>query len=273
MNGWYPRISPDAVIASGNDSVWVSDATGAHLYAAAGLAPVWLGRALLFNRNDNATINVGGQILPAVYNDYRGSDTDRWAGFNDRDFNRQGSVTFYTGLIADVPIAAACTPRIGGARTGYLTPFQTAPDNIRRLVLTDGTAPGAIVAEGVIVDWVIDRAGAFYVYQVGTGTYTRQIKDEHGAVVSINDSEAPIVAFTFQGERWLVTASKGGVFVRPLSSPFGYRLIGDLFYPDARLFGANLLVTSSSSSGVLRRDWVNLYDPRVDLRIHIGDTA
>lgn len=266
MNGWFPKIRTDAVVASGNAGIWLTGGVGSRQFSPVGIGPVWMGNALVFNQN-NGTTYVGGLSIPVAYNDYRGSDDDRWAGFVAVG---EGETVFYRGLVADVPVPKACAPRFGGATYGYLTPFQPAADGLRTLVL-DGALKAA---SGVLLDWAIEPSGAFYVYQVGTSTYGRQIKDEHGAVVSINDNEAPIALFLGpDGQRWMVSGTTNdGLFVRPVYSDEGYRLVGERFYPDARVYGANLMVASSSSSGVLQVEWVNLYGTRHNLRHPAGDS-
>lgn len=262
MNGWFPRIRFDGTIASGNAGIWISPFDGSSPFQASsvGLMPVWAGIALVFNRNDGTSC-VGGVDIPAAYNAYQGSDVALWAGAISAG---AGRVDVYENATLTRSIPAACCPRFGGAQLAYLTPFQPTTGNIRSLVIDD-----VVAHSDAILDVQLEVTGAFYVYLTATGTYTRQIKDASGVPVDILPEEFPIVAFLGPGDvPWMVTGTPtSGTFVRPVYSPFGYRITGDLYFPDARMQGAQLRVVGSGSDGAPRSVLIDFNAPRLDLRL------
>lgn len=261
MNGWFPKLRKDGVIASGSSEVWLTPLDRpSFLYSPVGGGPIWAHNTLIYNHRDGKTTQVGNSTVPEAYNDYRGSDTDSWAGFIAVG---NGETVIYSDTVIVKRMLNVCAPRFGGTRFGYLDPYQPAADHLRSLILDD-----VLVARDIILDWIMDPDGKFCIYQTATSTYGRQIKDSTGKVVSINDSEAPIaLAIAPDGEPWLISASNQGVFVRPVYSYMGYRLTGELYYPDARIFDNQIHVVSSFGNGAPRFvDWINLTAPREDLR-------
>lgn len=259
MNGWFPKLDAAGRIASGNSGIWLTDAAGSRQVSPVGTGPVWAGAALAFNRNDGTT-DVGGAVVPTAYNDMVGADDGRWAGFVGVG---AGRVDVYRGAsLLGPPAAGICAPRFGGSRFAYLAPFQPDPSGQRNLVLDN-----AVVASGVIMDAQLSRGGEFYVYLTATGKYTRQVFDA-GGPVGIRDDEAPLVAFVGPGgEPWMLSGAGEFAFVRPLRSPLGYLIEGDLYYPDARMLDGRLRVVASLRDGTPRFDtWIDFTAPRRDLR-------
>src|SRR5262245_13773182 len=198
MNGWFPSIRGDGTVASGNAGIYITPPSGSpYAYSALGLMPIYAALTIIYNRNDG-TSSVGDRVTPSAYNTYHGSESGNWAGFNA---SGAGRVDRYNGLDKVATIVNAVAPRFGGPFFGYLSPYQVGPDNLRALIIE-----GTVAAIGVILTWVWERYGAFHLYQVATGVYTRQIKDHTGAVVSIHDQEEPLIAFRGPGnEAWLVS--------------------------------------------------------------------
>lgn len=262
MNGWFPRIAKDGVIISGNSGIWVTYPNGFdRQISQVGTTPCWAGVTPVYNLNDGRTM-VGSTTVPVAYNDYVGSDDGLWAGV-DLSGNGHIDVRSLQALVSQVP--GACKPQLAGGHLGYLTPFQTDASGIRLLIID-----GAQAASGVIVDWKWERTGRFYVYLVATGTYTRALICE-GRYCSINNEEYPIVVFLGPNdEKWVMSGTPvDGVFVRPLNSPFGYRISGDLYDPDARVIHGQLKVVGSTANGVLRHEVIDFNAPRTDLRVSI----
>lgn len=260
MDGWFPKLDEAGRVASGSDGIWVTDAVGPRLMSATGTGPAWAGAQLVFNASDGTT-NVDGVPVPAAYNELVGADDGRWAGFHSVG---AGRLDIYRGAVRIASEPGICCPRFGGGRFAYLVPFQTAQDEVRSVVLDN-----AVVATGRIMDVRLSRGGEFYVYLTATGTYTRQIYDQSGRAVGIRDDEVPLVAFVGPGgEPWMLTGTDAGAFVRPVSSPLGYLITGELFYPDARMFGGRLRIVASLHDGTPRfNEWVDFSAPRTDLRV------
>ena len=254
-DGWFPKINSGGAIASGSAAIWLTDAQGSHLVSEVGTSPVWAGGALVFNRK-NGTTDVGGQVVHADYNELIGSDDDRWAGFYAPG---DGRVDVYRGMTKESSNNTMCAPRFGGPHFAYLAPFQA---EWRNLVVDN-----VVIAHERIMDVQLSRGGEFYVYMQATGTYTRQIVDHKGRLVSLRDDETPLVAFVGPGgEPWMLSGTQIGTFVRPLNSSMGYFIEGDLYNPDARVFGDHLRVVASYANGMPRFD-IRIFfaAPRIDL--------
>lgn len=256
MNAWFPQLRADGLIASGNDGIWITDAVGSKQLSLGGTNPVWAAGAIVFNLKDGTTY-VGGDVVPVGYNEYRGADDGRWAGFIGVG---DGRTDVYSGSTRIASEPNICVPRFGGSRFAYLTPYQS---RMRNLVVDN-----VIVTSGLIMEVQMSRGGEFYVYQVATGTYTRQIFNDTNQSVSIRDDETPLIAFIGPNrEQWMVSNTQDGAFVRPLNSPIGYLIEGDLYYPDARMLDGKLCVVASFSNGTPRFDeWIDFNSPRRDLR-------
>lgn len=256
MNAWFPRLNAAGVIASGNAGIWLTDAAGSRQVSPIGIGPVWAGSTLIFNRNDDKSTDVGGVIVPAAFNDYRGSEDDRWAGFFAP---ANGRTDVYRGTVLQRQIPDACAPRFGGSLFAYLTPYQS---NTRTLMINDQP-----VVTDIIMDVQLSRGGEFYVYMVATGTYTRLIRNESHEVISIRNDEVPLVAFLGpNNERWLLSGTQGPTWVRPEKSNMGYVIDGELYYPDARMIGDRLRVVGSYSNGTPRfEEWIDFTKPRTNL--------
>jgi hypothetical protein len=264
VNAWFPRLRADGVIASGNNGIWLTQLNNAQIEKSpVGAGPIWAAQRSVYNRN-NGTTQVGAEVVPYAYNDYVGSDHGEWAGFAAVGL---GVVDRYNGHIKTDAISGICAPRFCGASFGYLEPFQTGPTNVRTLWLS-----GATRAAGVIIDWVADRGGNHFLYTVGVGTYGKRIMTHKGEDVTIRSQqdEQPLVTFVGPDDLpWIVSGTtNSGTFVRMVYSAFGYRIPGDLFYPDARMIGDRLRVVGSFNNGAPNFDnWVD-FDPakRIDLR-------
>lgn len=261
MNSWFPKLRADGVMASGNAGIWLTPLSGsARQIDAVGTNATWAGQMLVFNRNDG-TSHVGVDSVPAAYNEYAGSDDGQWAGFISVG---AGSIDRYLGRQrVGIATLSACAPRFYGGTYGYLTPFQSS---LRALIVG-----GVTVANGIILDWTADRGGCAYTYTVGVGTYGKRIFDNAGNDITIRPQldEAPQVIFLgLDGYPWLVSqTTNSGTFVRMFYSAFGYRIEGDLFYPDARLIGDRLHVVGSTGNGQPRDIWIDFSAPKQDLRI------
>jgi hypothetical protein len=253
MDAWFPRINARGAIASGARSLWVDGV----LFAAQGGNPAWAGLALVYNDLDGGTV-IGTTRLPVGYNVLVGSDDGRWAGFSAPG---AGRVDLYSPAGGAGNLPGACVPRFGDGKFGYLFPYQTRPDNMRTLMV-DGVA----VVAGVLLDFVIG-AGTI-LWQTATSTYGRALATPAGPC-NIRDDEAPIALFTAPDRTpWVVTQTQIGTMVRPVASPFGYFLAGDLYNPDARMIEDRLRVVGSSASGQPLFDhWIDFTAPRVDLRL------
>ena len=258
MNGWFPKFKFDGTIASGNAGIWITTTSShSYQYDANGLAPIWANITLIYNRN-NGTSQVGDSVINSAYNDYRGSVSGNWAGFLATGLGR---LDRYNGTQLVGSINNATLPRFGGPQFGYLSPWQA---NERALIIE-----GTVAAIGPITDWQWERFGAFHVYVVATGTYTKEIRDPSGQNISIRTDENPIVVFMYDSYPWLVTGcSESLTFIRPFNSPFGYYIAGDLFFPDAIMVGERLQVAGSLADGTPRFDnYVDFSKPRTDLRL------
>lgn len=270
-NGWFSKLRADGVIASGNSGIWITPLSGEPFRVSeVGTSPVWCGQQLVFNRNDGTT-QYAASVVPRAYNEYVGSDAGQWAGF---DASGAGRVDLYHGktgtkgaeAVLVEPIPSAFAPRFYGASFGYLAPYQTGADYLRALVI-DGVSRQT----AVIIGWVADRAGGFYVYTVGVGTYGKRLfdNDGHNVTIRAQEDETPLIAFTgIDGLPWMLSnVPSAGTFVRMIYSAWGYLITGDLYYPDARIIGDRLRVVGSDAAGQPRNLWVD-FDPakRVDLR-------
>jgi len=263
INGWYPRLRADGVVASGNAGIWISPPAGEpYQVSPVGTSPIWAAITLVYNRNDHTT-QVGNTVLPRAYNEYVGSDSGNWAGFVAVG---TGRVDRYNGPNLIASLAGVCAPRFLGPQFGYLQPFQPGADNRRALIIEGQTR-----AEDVILDWQADRGGRFYVYTVATGTYTRRIMDHKGndCTIRTQADETPLVAFLGLDDLpWILSGTtNSGTFVRMIYSAFGYVIPGELFYPDARIVGDRLKVVGSTSNGTPRVEWIDFSAPKVDLRL------
>lgn len=260
MNGWFPKFSALATIASGNAGIYVRYADGAERKMSDfGIGPVWAGPTLVYNWNDEVHTQVGGERLNIAYNDYRGSDIGEWAGVRDGYIHRYRGTT----LIQRIEGVHACNPRFGGPLFGYMT----GCDNTEKQLLIEG----AIAAIGALTTWAWERNGAFHVYQVSTGTYTYEIHEPAHGVISIRPDETPIVVFIGpDGLPWMLSgtnAQAGLTFVRHASlDPMGYAIHGELFNPDAIMVAGKLRVAASLSNGAPRYETIDFTKPRIDLR-------
>lgn len=257
MNGWFPKFSVLATIASGNAGVFVRYVDGVEQQVSpVGIGPIWAGPMLVYNLNDEHHTQVGGERLAIAYNDYRGSVFSQWAGVVGNRIDRYDGTT----VIAQY---AGCNPRFGGPLFGYMT---NCADVDKTLIIE-----GNLAAAGKLTTWAWERFGAFHVYQVSTGTYTYEIHEPGHGVISIRIDETPIVVFMGpDGLPWMLsgTNSPGGLtFVRHASlDPMGYAIRGPLFNPDALMVGDRLAVAGSLSNGVPRYEWIDFSKPRTDLR-------
>lgn len=264
MNGWFPKLRNDGVIASGNAGIWLTSLAGEPSQVSpVGIGPIWCGQQLVYNRNDGTTQVGVDKVLPIAYNDYIGCDCGQWAGFKAVGL---GQVDRYNGSSLTASLPMCCAPRFYGLSFGYLTPYQPPPTNIRTL-LVDGVPR----ASGVIIDWVADRCGGSYLYVVAVGTYGKDIYDNKGNNVTIRSQkdEAPIVNFTnpADGLPWMLSGTTdSGTFVRMIYSAGGYVIPGELFFPDARIIGSRLHVVGSLANGQPRDVWIDFSAPMVDLR-------
>ena len=260
MNAWYPRISRVNAVLSGNAGIWHTACGESVQLAAQGTSPVWAGLAPVWNLNDGRTQFNFGSTLTRAYNAYAGSDDGHWAGATNSD---SGRVDIYLNASLQHQIGEATIPRFGGPWFGYLTPYQPGPTHQRKLVLN-----GGVKATGPILNWAISPGGEVIVYQTATGTYTRAIWSLDGKDISVRNNEDPAAAFIGpDGQPWIVTVTPDfGTLVRPAFSSMGYRIEGDLFYPDARMWNGRLRVVGSSARGELRDVWVNFDAPRQNLR-------
>ncbi len=253
MNGWFPHINRVGQIASGSSEVWVDDA----LVTTEGGNPFWLGTALGYsNRKDGDAARV---ILPtgeikAGYNVLTGSDDTRWAGFFAPG---EGRLDIYAGLELARRIEGGCSARFAPGAFAFIHPFQST---YRALILNE-----VVVDRGAIVDSALYSDG-FIVWCVADG-YRYTLKTASGDV-NIRDDETLVAAFFGPDEqRWLVTATQTGTLVRPMRSHMGYRIVGDLYYPDARMIGARLRVVGSTENGdPLFDNWIDFDAERIDLR-------
>lgn len=260
MNGWYPALRNDGVIASGDSGIWITPLSGEpKQVSGVGGRPVWCGQQLVYNRNDNTTQYGPSTVLPIAYNEYVGCDGGQFAGFLST-----GVVHRYLWPhLTPATNVLGCAPRFYGCSFGYLTPYQSTT----RTLMIDG----APVKTAIIIDWCADRCGGSYLYTVGEGTYGKRIFDNKGNDVSIRSQldEMPIANFTgIDGLPWMLSnVPSAGTFVRMIYSAWGYLITGDLYYPDARIIGDRLRVVASDAHGAPRNLWVEFSDAnRVDLR-------
>lgn len=248
VNGWFPRIGASGRIASGNTSVWVDGV----LVASEGGSPIWAGDTLVYNNRQGATV-VGTSSVPMAYNEYRGSDDGRWAGF----VGNNGRVDVYSGVTMIRSIDGACAPRFAAGQFAYLRPYQSSN---RELVFND-----AVIASGPIMDVVLGDGIA--VWQIATSAYARALMTLNGAV-HVRTDETPIAVFVApDGKPWIVSGTNNvGTLVRPLDSAFGYLVAGDFYYPDARMVGSRLRLVGSYSNGAPRFDeWIDFTATRTNL--------
>lgn len=272
VNGWFPKLRADGVIASGNAGIWVTPLTGPPVQVSpVGIAPFWAGQTLCYNLNNNTTqIGTFDKPLQRAYNDYASSDDGQWAGFvagtGRVDRYRLVNGFYIKGASLVGSVIGASAPRFYGSSFGYLFPYQPGADNQRTLFI-DGVAK----AHGVLLDWVADRTGQCYLYVTATGTYTKRIFDQEFNDITIRSQqdETPIAAFIApDGLPWILSGTtNAGTFVRYLYSAAGYVIQGELFYPDCRVLGDRLRVVGSSSAGEPRTEWIDFTSPMQDLRL------
>lgn len=262
MNGWFPRINSEQVIASGNDDIWLTDSNGSRIVGK-GTTPIWERNVLIYNTYNGTTI-VGGELLGHAYNQYEGSDQARWAGV---DLSSSGRVDIYSDLVKLDSIEGACNARFGPNSIAWLYPYQTNPIYYRKIVIDYND-----YISGIITDFQISPLDGLIVWQTATGTYTREIWTKEYGKVSIRDDETPLKVFEMGSEYWIFSNTGIGAFVRPLTSPFGYWIQGDLYYPDGRMIGDKYRIVGSYGNGTPRFDiWIDFNVPRVDLRT-VGNT-
>ena len=258
VNGWFPKINASGDILSGNSGIWLSPHGAAPVQlATAGTQPVWAGSARVWNSDANQTI-VNGAVLSGAYNEYRGSDAGPWAGFSAAN---GGGIDRYSNTTVTDRHPTACCPRFGGALFAWLQPYESTQ---RTLYLN-----GAAIATGAIMNVAISPGGEVLVYQTATGEYTRAIWSQDGKNISQRNDEDPVAAFLApDGQPWIVTQTPGdGTLVRPAFGYMGYQITGDLYYPDARMFGDRLLVAGSLANGTPRFDaWIDFSAARIDIR-------
>jgi hypothetical protein len=258
IDGWFPRLRNDGVLASGSKGIWITPLDGPPaLISTVGLRPVWAAQALVYSR-DNGTSQVGVETVPTAYNEYTGSDFGQWAGFYQVGLGRVDLWNNRT-LVRQIP--GACAPRFVGAALGYLTPYAA---NTRSLVI-DGIAR----TTAVIVEWCADRGGAAYAYTIANGVSTRRIFDSKGndCTIRAQQDETAIVMFIgLDGHPWIVSWTPAMTFVRMIYSAFGYVFPGDFLNADARMIGARAHVVGSLTNGEPRSAWIDFSVPMVDLR-------
>jgi hypothetical protein len=272
-NAWFSKLRADGVIASGNSGIYLThlDNTDSQ-ESPVGIGPIWAGRTLVYNRNDNTTQIGKLNTITRAYNDYVGSDCGEWAGFDSRGV---GKVDRWGLDVSNEPMAflldsifGVCAPRFLGGLFGYLSPYQSDPDgNIRSLII-DRT----VCATGIITDWVADKTGGFFLYVVANGTYTRRIytQKHQDVTIRVQQDEVPLVAFIGpDGYPWMMSGTtNSGTFVRMIYAAFGYRIEDDLFNPDCRMIDKQLRVVGSDSRGLPRYNiWIDFNSPLIDLRL------
>jgi len=256
MNGWFPRLNRLGAIVSGNSGIWVTQGGSASI-SPVGTTPAWCGLAPVFNLNDGRS-SFNGEAVPDAYNEYAGSDGYQWAGFSAA---AGGRVDVYENARIKRQIPHACVPRFGGPWFCYLQPYA---DSHRQLIRN-----GGVLATGSILTLAISPGGEVLVYQIATGTYTREILSEDGKRLNLQSEETPLAAFLGpDGQPWLFTQTPNkGDLVYPAFSSFGYHVTGDLYNPDARMQDGRLRIVGSTSAGVLREVWIDFSAPRQDLRL------
>lgn len=268
MNGWFPRLRADGVIASGNTSIWLTDLDGvSREVAAVGGSPVWAAQTLVYNLRDGRT-QAGSVVLPIEYSEYAGSDVGQFAGAVQ---DAVGRVDRYgidtantTALVMLETIPAACYPRFCGKAFGYLMPYQAdAQGHIRTLIVSD-----IIRHTDTIIDWCANPGGGCYLYTVARGTYARRIFDQRGNDVTIRaqQDETPHAVFIRDGLPWMASWTPTHTFVRMIYSAQGYVWEGDFLNADCRMIGSRAHLVGSTSQGQLREAWIDFNQPMVDLR-------
>lgn len=259
IDGWFPRLRKDGVVASGANSIWITPtAAEPFQYAIPGARPCWADDILVFNLK-NGSSKVGDTIIPIEYNEYQGSNSHSWAGVIQ---GKVGQIDIYNNTEIMTTILGGCLPRFGGERFAYATPYQ-APGNIRDLIVN-----GKIVATNTIMEVAFEEHGVFYLYQIATGVYTRQILDDASKAVNIRDDENLVAAFIGPDNRhWLVTVVNDyGVFIYPVGDTMGYRINDELLNPDVKMFGDKLRVVASHSNGEPQfNTYIDFTASRVDL--------
>ena len=272
---WFPRLQQYGAMLSGNAGIWLTQGGVSRQISPVGIGPIWAGFAPVYNLNDGRT-SVNGYVIGEAGNDYSGSDDFQWALVNG-----SGASFFHNQSLAR-HIPGAWAVKFGGSRIAYLLRVS---EHVTRLMVND-----AEMARGEILTPCLSHDGAVLVYQIATGTYTRQILSEDGKVLNVRDNEAPIVAFLGPGgQPWLMTGTPDvGTLVYPAFSQDGYQITGDLYYPDARMTERlvsnaideldpeaqigetvenQLRVVGSLNNGALREVWIDFAAPRVDLRL------
>lgn len=269
MNGWFPRLRNDGLIASGNTSVWLTALDGtAREVANPGGWPVWAGQMLVYNLRDGRT-QAGPVVLAQEYSAYIGSDVGQWAGFIGGPV---GEVHRYALDVANTTVLrrlqtlpAACLPAFCGASFGYLTPYQADAVGHARTLYVDDVPR----ATDTILDWCANKGGGCYLYTVARGTYERRIFDQRHNDVTIRtqQDETPYCVFIGpDGYPWMVSWTPTHTFVRMIYSASGYVFEGDFLNADCRVIGARAHLVGSTSDGVLREAWIDFNQPRVDVR-------
>lgn len=276
MNGWFPRLRADGVMASGNTSVWLTALDGTARELGVGGWPVWAGQSLIYNRRDGTT-QAGPLTLAQEYSEYVGSDVGQWAGAVGGNPGRVDRYAFNIGNTAQCTliafVTAACLPRFCGAQFGYLTPYQAdAVGHVRTLMLDDRP-----VAKDTIIDWCANKGGGCYLYTVSRPT-GKQIFDQRGNNVTIRPQQDEQPWAVFMGPDpdnpknslpWIASWVGGEhpkTFVRMLYASNGYAWDGDFLNADCRTIGARAHLVGSTSAGVLREAWIDFNAPKVDLR-------
>lgn len=262
LNGWFPAISLDGDILSGNAAITQTRLEGRRIaIAARGTHAIFAGRAPVWNDYIGGSV-VNGQRLDRAYDDYRGSDDGHWAGATN---SGQGQVDTYWNGQRQREIPLATCPRWGTGKFVYLTPFQ---DGAHRSLMVNG----AVQQQGPITNCALSPDGRVLVYQ----TNYAQIWAEDKAPIAPNHplnvwhQEDPVAAFLDPtGWPWVVTITPdAGTLIHPILGDLqymGYRLLGDLHGCTARMIEGKLLVVGADA-GWLRTEWIDFAAPRTDLR-------
>lgn len=259
MNGWFPHINYNKEIISGNADIWITPTVGDPYTIGQGFRSIWQGLTPVYGKNDGTT-QVGKELLNTFYGQYEGSDGGNWAGFNGGG----GQIDIYQGTHLIDSIVKGCIPRFGKTYFGFLYPYQPDASGYRQLYIDD-----IAYADGILTEFQIGDNDVV-VWQVATGTYTRQLWSKLWGVdtrIDIRDDETPRKVFAVGNETWMMNETHIGTFIRPIDSPYGYIIHGDLYYPDARMIGDKLRVVGSYANGTPRFDiWIDFNTARVDLR-------
>jgi hypothetical protein len=260
--GWFPRLSPDGMIACGNKEVFVGR-PGAWQSLGAGNSPEWNGHMrVVFNREKSSvltTIGLPETVIPSGgFNEMSSSLDGRWNGYRPPHDGLPPTVIGYDGV-------HELTPRWADISLVKLSP------NGQHSVYTDRPQEDE---KTLIVDNVPLWTGKVTGYYVGDSavcwtTADRKVLGLIFGQTSVEDWtvlpwEAPLVVDTPLGP-WIYSNTQTGFILRPAGRQKGYIHTGDVFYPDCKFIDGLFNIVSSSGAGVLQQQFIDPASDRVPL--------